>query len=123
MCAVCTLRRHSSVEFLEPRQFLHAGDEAAELQTLRVDAGSTAAYTDSLGQVWQADTGFNGGGTDNKVFAVAGTNDQKLYNPRRSGEFTYNIPVSDGNYTLNLYFADWVTTAGMRTFNVAAESQ
>ena len=29
---------------------------------------------------------------------------------RRAGEFRYSNPAADGNYTLNLLFADWVTT-------------
>src|SRR5688500_10654226 len=118
------MTRRSVIENLEARQFLHAGHEhIVGTDVLRVDAGATAPYADTLGNVWQADTGFIGGGTDVKSFSVAGTSDPKLYTSRRAGEFKYALPVSDGDYTLNLLFSDWVTTAGTRKFNVAAEGQ
>lgn len=114
----------SIVESLETRRLMHAGEDHGNgLEALRVDAGATVPYTDTLGHVWQADGGFTGGGTDNKTFTVAGTSDPKLYTSRRAGEFSYSHPVVDGNYTLNLLFADWVTTAGTRKFNVSAEGQ
>src|SRR5688572_20008098 len=100
-----------NVEPLEARQLMHAGhDHGDGLQTLRIDSGATAAYTDSLGQVWQADSGYVGGGGDPKPFSVAGTPDPALFYTRRAGEFSYSHPTADGNYRLNLLFADWSTS-------------
>src|SRR3954466_12348398 len=118
-----TLRRaaRSIVENLETRRLMHAGEDHGDgVEILRVDAGATAAYIDTQGRTWQADTGFSGGGTDTTAFAVSGTTDPKLYTSRRSGVFGYSNPAVDGNYTLNLYFADY-KTAGQRKFNAAAE--
>ena len=72
------------MENLESRQLLHAGeDHGLGLEVLRIDAGATAPYTDSLGNVWQADNGFIGGGTDVKTFAVAGTNDVEIHDGKQ----------------------------------------
>ena len=114
----------SVVENLETRRLMHAGhDHGDGPETLRVDAGASAPYIDSVGQVWLADSGFIGGGTDNNAFTVAGTSDPRLFTSRRAGTFGYSHPAADGNYKLNLLFADWVTTAGRRKFNVDAEGQ
>src|SRR3954467_14879606 len=121
----CTLRRatRSIIENLETRRLMHAGeDHGGGVEILRADAGATAAYTDTQGRTWQADSGFSGGGTDTTAFAVSGTTDPKLSPSRRSGVFGYSSPAVDGNYTLNLYFADY-KAAGQRKFNVAAEGQ
>jgi hypothetical protein len=105
------------LEGLESRCLMHA-DNAV----FRIDAGATAAYTDVEGHVWPADNGYSGGGGDQTAFAVAGTTDPKLYYTRRAGTFSYAKPVADGDYTLNLLFADF-RNPGERKFNVTAEGK
>ena len=51
-------------------------------QPIRVRCGG-AAYTDSNGQVWQADTGFNSGSSNNTSQQIGGTADQALYQDGR----------------------------------------
>jgi hypothetical protein len=111
-----TRSRRSVLERLEPRCLMHAA------ALFHIDSGSTTAYTDSTGEVWAADSGFSGGGTDTTAFPVAGTSDPKLFYTRRAGAFSYGKPVPDGEYTLNLLFADW-RNPGERKFNVVAEGQ
>ncbi len=63
------------------------------------------------------------GGTDwNTNRAVANTTDDALYQRQRYGQMQFNIPVSDGSYTVRLHFADlYWSTAGKRVFNVDIE--
>jgi hypothetical protein len=86
----------------------------------RVNAGG-AAYTDSLGQAWSADSGFSGGSTFSTSKSIANTSDAKLYQSLRYGSsFGYTFSVPNGTYTVNLRFAEvYFTTSGQRAFNVA----
>ena len=92
---------------------------------IRVNCGG-ASYTDSKGQVWQADTGFNGGAVSSISAVVRGTSDQALYqsgrnNPNFSAGMMYSFAVPNGQYHVNLYFAETyapLQVKGARVFNV-----
>ena len=94
-------------------------------QPIRVNCGG-ASYTDSKGQVWQADTGFNGGTASSIPVVVSGTSDQALYqqgryNPNYSAGMVYAFVVPNGLYHVNLYFAETyapLQVKGARVFNV-----
>lgn len=97
----------------------------------RVNCGGTA-FTDLLGNVWAADYGFNTGVAESSTGAIAGTNDDALYQARRfdrshGAELKYTFPLSDGEYELRLHFAEvWTgasTTPGARVFDVKVEDQ
>jgi len=98
---------------------------AAQTPTpIRVKCGG-AALTDSSGQIWTADNGFNGGLVSKTTGAVSGTADPALFQTGRtapdSGSLTYSFPVSNGSYHVNLYFAELNTgdyAKGARLFNV-----
>ena len=67
-------------------------------QPIRINCGG-GAYTDTNGQVWQADSGYNTGiGTTNKSI-VAGTSDPALYQSNRYNQSTapmvYSFPVAN----------------------------
>jgi len=49
-----------------------AADAATPAATVRINAGVSAPFTDSSGQVWQADTGFEGGMTNPGISGFAG---------------------------------------------------
>ena len=54
--------------------------------------------------------------------AIANTNDGALYQAERFGDFTYAIPVINGDYTLTLHFAEIYWDApGQRVFDVFVE--
>jgi Malectin domain len=104
---------------------------AAQTQgPIRVNCGGPA-YTDSMGQVWQADTGFTGGTVSTPVTeSITGTTDSALYrtgryNMGRSG-LVYAFPVPNGQYHVNLYFAETsgeaFYTVGARVFNVLMQN-
>ncbi len=86
-------------------------------------------YTDSAGQVWSADQYFTGTSYTYAITsAIAGTNDPALYQNERSGvngsPFSYQIPVTNGQYLVNLNFAEiYWNQPGKRVFNVNLEGQ
>jgi len=90
----------------------------AATAVFRVDAGGPA-YTDPSGNTWGADTSFAGGFTALTYAMVSGTTAPALYQTCRWGSFSYPVSVPNGNYTVNLKFAEiYFTTPGSRIFNV-----
>jgi uncharacterized repeat protein (TIGR01451 family) len=89
---------------------------------IRVNAGG-GAYTDSLSQSWLADTGYENGSSFSVSGAIAGTNDPSLYRDLRfspSGPLVYQFLAPNGNYTVNLKFAElFYTASGQRVFDIA----
>jgi N-acetylneuraminic acid mutarotase/regulation of enolase protein 1 (concanavalin A-like superfamily) len=105
------------IDTLEQRMLMSTAPAGAIL----IDSGGPA-YTDSLGQTWHADADFSGGSTTVGSFPVANTADASLYSSRRWGNFSYNIPLPTGAYTVTLLFCESRDTApGERLFNVSAE--
>jgi hypothetical protein len=95
--------------------------------TIRVNAGGPS-ITDGNGNIWQADTGFDGGytySTTSPITASAG--DGRLYQTEHytTGPLHYtfaNLP--NGVYTVNLYFAEIYSGcfySGCRVFDVAVQ--
>ena len=77
-------------------------------------------YIDTLGQLWNADTGFSGGSTASTTKTITNTTDPALYQTERYGGFSYQFNVSNGNYNVVLKFAEiYFTAAGQRIFNVS----
>jgi hypothetical protein len=104
-----------------------ASAAAQTQQPIRVKCGGPA-YTDSKGQAWSADYGYNGGLVSKTVGSVSGTPDSALFQTGRtapdSGSMTYTFPVSNGSYHVNLYFAELNTgddVIGGRLFNVSMQ--
>ena len=89
---------------------------------IRLNAGPNVAYTDKQGRLWQADQHFTGGGIISAP-TVSGTEDPQLYRVARAGVYTdfgWNIPVSNGQYTVTLKFAETsYQNVGQRIFDVA----
>jgi hypothetical protein len=98
---------------------------AAQTQhPIRINCGGPS-YTDSKGNVWQADTDYKGGTVSQIQATVTGTTDPALYQDARrdnsSTPLVYAIPVVNGNYHVNLYFAETYAPmehVGARIFNV-----
>ena len=79
-------------------------------------------FTAADGTSYQADTLFSGGNTYRTTAAIAGTTDDALYQSERYGNFSYNVPVANGNYVVTLKFAEiYFSSAGMRAFDVLIE--
>lgn len=82
--------------------------------------GSATTGTD--GTNWAADQYYTGGDLLYTGYLINGTQDQYLYRTARRGlygNFSYTIPVPNGNYSLKLKFAELAYgSKGQRVFNV-----
>jgi len=89
----------------------------------RINAGG-GAYIDSFGREWSADTGSNTGNVGSSSNSITGSSEDALFQSQRwdSGgapELEYSIDADNGDYTVNLYFAEYYSGAfgdGLRTF-------
>lgn len=89
-----------------------------------IDCGSTAPYSGADGTTYAADTYFTSSSSFQTSAAIAHTGDSTLYQTARVGNnFTYAIPVPNGDYTVILKFSENApyNTAGQRQFNVTLQ--
>jgi endoglucanase len=91
-------------------------------QTIRVKAGVTTPFTDSAGNVWQPDKGFDGGDTIERdaSLQVANTKDPAMFRTEHFGMNSFTQTLPNGKYTVKLYFAETyegITGAGQRVFS------
>jgi hypothetical protein len=97
---------------VEPKQVVFA-----------VNAGGPQ-YIGADGVSYQADAKFAGGSVYTTTVAIAGSTDPRLYQSERYGNFSYAIPVPNGNYDVTLKFAEiYFTSVGQRVFNVSMEGR
>ncbi|MGJ5628279.1 malectin domain-containing carbohydrate-binding protein [Nostoc sp. CALU 1950] len=95
-------------------------------KAIRIDTGSTKSYTDTKGQVWEADKYFVGTSNTYSTAAPIGkTEDDAVYQTERYGKnLAYQIPVANGNYAVNLHFTEiYWTDFNKRIFDVSLEGQ
>lgn len=103
-------------------------------QEIRILAGSTVAkYVDRLGNTWTGDRFFNGGAVFSTppAYRIVGTRDAAIFQSRREGVFSYDIPLDPGAYELHLYFAETLFGEGniagggdtYRIFNILANGK
>jgi hypothetical protein len=76
------------------------------------------------GVVYQTDAYFSGGTTYSTDRAIEGSTDVALYQTRRVGDFSYNIPVANGVYQVTLSFAEtYWNRSDQRVFDVQVEGE
>lgn len=98
---------------------------ASAQKPIRVNCGGPS-YTDSQGQVWAPDYGYNEGTASTIPATIRGTSDPALYqdgrwNGNSSVPMTYTFPVVNGVYHVNLYFTETIVSlqsVGARVFTV-----
>ena len=96
---------------------------ASRAQTVNINCGGVA-FTATDGTQWAADQNYSGGDLlyTGSAIANAAVQDLNLYRSGRAGlytDFSYQIPVPDGAYTVTLGFAEiQYSAAGQRVFNV-----
>ncbi|MCM0082099.1 fibronectin type III domain-containing protein [Geomonas sp. Red32] len=84
------------------------------------NAGGSSYTSGSTGVTYQADADYSGGTLGATTATISGTSDGALYQSERYGNFSYAIPMANGNYNLTLKFAEsYFTASGKRVFNVA----
>ncbi len=104
------------------------GGAAFKIQQVTVFAVNCGGpkYTGKSGIVYQADNAFTAGMTYATTTAIAGTEDDPLYQTERFGNFSYNIPLPNGAYAVTLKFAEiyaYLYTPGSRMFGVIMEGK
>ncbi len=82
-----------------------------KVSPLRIRSGWPAAWRDSAGQEWHADTYFLGGNalvrrTNPARESEPTAPDNALYTSERWGHFSYALPLADGKYRLKLRFCE-----------------
>jgi hypothetical protein len=100
-----------------------------------VNAGGDA-YPASDGTEFQADANFDGGSTFTTGSlgtpsdpVISNTDDDELYYTERYGDFSYDVPLEDGEYEVTLHFAELYQGVandggeGDRLFNASIEGQ
>lgn len=96
---------------------------AATSTSLRVNCGGPQ-YTDSKGQIWQADVDFTGGAAASVATPIIGTPDPALFQDYRRDPSSYSFSLADGTYQVNLYFAETTASGekiGGRVFDVSVQ--
>jgi enterochelin esterase-like enzyme len=89
---------------------------------IRINAGLAVPFTDSAGNVWQADQGFGGGDVIDRdpATAIVNTKDPQLYLSERYAMDSFSCPVPNGNYLAKLHFAETyvgISGPGERVFS------
>jgi GH35 family endo-1,4-beta-xylanase/enterochelin esterase-like enzyme len=81
---------------------------ASATKTIRIKAGEETPFTDSAGNVWQADQGFDGGATiyRDQELEIDGTKDPDLYRSEHYAMDAFSIKVPNGQYLAKLHFAE-----------------
>lgn len=108
--------------------FIQQPPAPATATAIRINTGSTAPYTDTLGNIWQADMGFTGGFGVQASTAIGapmatGTDNPQLFDFSRDGEFTYDIPLANGTYAVTFLFCEhFYNNVGERLMNVDIQS-
>ena len=110
--------------------FVLTVNAAAAFAVVRVNAGG-GSFTDSAGNAWSADTGFNTGNANTVSTPINNTVDDALYQTERwdastSPELAYSFNLPNGNYLVNLHFAEIYSGTfgvGKRVFDVLIEGR
>jgi glucose/arabinose dehydrogenase/PKD repeat protein len=104
---------------------------SSQSDAIRINSGGPTYSFDTT--TWSADQHFNAGAITTVTTAIANTNNDQLYQTERyatSGDLIYEIPVANGEYNVNLHFAEIfygvpggaVGGIGARIFNVDIEN-
>ena len=96
-------------------------------KAVRIKAGVSSPVTDSAGNVWLADQGFEGGDTVERAEAeVTGTKDQAIYRAERYSMESFSWPLANGKYQVKLHFCETfegITGPGERVFSFNVQGQ
>ncbi len=108
-------------------------DSSVPFRQIAVNVGSHAQVADDDGVVWEGDEPYRAGsfgyvGGEAKMFnkdlAIEGTRETPMYFSYREGLSAYRFDVPDGEYEVELRFAEPVATkAGERVFGVSVNGR
>jgi alpha-N-arabinofuranosidase len=109
-------------EIVAKRESVAAAAAEAPAKIIRIKAGQPTPFTDSSGNVWQAEQGFQGGditGPD-PAPTILGTKDPGLFLTEHYAMDAFSIKVPNGKYVARLYFAETyqqISSPGERVFS------
>jgi alpha-N-arabinofuranosidase len=91
-------------------------------KVIRIKAGQSTPFTDSNGNVWLAEQGFEGGTAleHDSAPKITGTKDPGLFSSEHYSMDSFSCKVPNGKYLARLYFAetyDGITGPGERVFS------
>lgn len=90
---------------------------------MAINAGSTTKTTFE-GVEYQVDKFSRGGTTNSTSDPISGTAEGTLFQTERYGSYSYQIPVTEASYTVELHFVEmYNTSAGDRSFSVKVEGK
>jgi hypothetical protein len=126
----CKCHNHCSAQAVQPAPAVAATSAtpsvapapAATKSVVRIKAGASASFTDSSGNIWLAEQGFDGGDVIERdaSTAIANTKDAGLYQSEHYGMSSFSCAVPNGKYIAKLHFAETfegVSGAGERVFS------
>ena len=94
---------------------------------VRIKAGTSTPVTDSAGNVWLPDQGFEGGEViERPDIAIANTQDPMIYRAEHYSMDSFSWPLPNGKYQVKLHFAetyDGITGPGERVFSFTVQGQ
>ncbi len=94
---------------------------ASTLARTRINSGG-GAFTDSGGNAWVADTGFDAGTVQTTASAISGTANPVLYQSARIGPQAYRLPIARGMVEVVLHFAEYTAqSSNTRVFDVSID--
>ncbi len=100
----------------------------AVAKTIRIKAGQSEPFTDSSGNVWMAEQGFDGGSTVDRdpSTEIANTKDAGLYLNERYAMDSFSWKLPNGKYLVKLHFAetfDGISGPGQRVFSYTVQGK
>lgn len=88
-----------------------------------INAGSDSS-AEMGGHTFQPDRFFNNGSTNDTTDPIHAISDDTVFQSERYGDVSYDIPVSNSNYTVILHLLEmYHTDRDLRSFNVSVEGQ
>lgn len=111
-----------NITVFEPTDFDNPSNPG-EQESIYINTGGPSVTLEGIN--WLGDQYFTGSiSTASRTEPIANTSSDFIYQSERYGEMTYNIPVMDGTYDLDLHFAEiWegAQETGIRIFDVVVE--
>lgn len=112
----------------EPAKTAKPAEPKVALPTVRIDVANSTNYTDSAGNVWLADQGFDGGDTIERPndMAIANTKDAAIYRTERYSMAGFSYKLPNGKYVVKLHFCETfegIGGAGQRVFSFNVEGK
>jgi hypothetical protein len=109
-------------EMAAPNPALPTAATPADAQgVVRIKAGASAKFTDSKGNVWGPDQGFEGGDMDERPdLEIANTTEPGIYHSEHYSMTSFAYKVANGKYLVKLHFAETfegITGPGQRVFS------